>query len=360
MADCKISPFSPASIFGTALDSDPSRALVSDDHFNRNAMDDDVTLVDSADLGKKADIKILYGSKSVCSCCTNWVDRKPATDNPEKAIKAKKERDEFAVLHRKKQHSESGWKTHSIVINSPFLKDFLAGIFEDYRGVEARASELVFEPPFAPFFHRWNEIQEAKKAIPAEEAERCDHLSLLLGILEPELREAFHFEKILESTRLVTFAQLPLLYVPGEILINNQGPKSATVLGEVVFAPGLLLPSEVREVLDLFSMNPSISLSVMNVDWDGQRFGALTSTWKQPSYEGSLNVDSLTYIPLRLIRNNNEIENALIARGRTFSTLGERDWSLRNYKGTFRYKNMPTYSSLSKDIFQEWVSKCHN
>lgn len=254
--------------------------------------------------GGKIETQNLYAtSDTYCSCCTNWEPTKPYLKNDEKLAKLKQGQDEYAIVRRQKAHGgNNGWKTHSIVINSPLLKSVLAGVFAGYPSVDAESLEPTFEPDFVPFVHMWDEILE-RRVSEADPVTR-DHLRLLVETLEPEVAKPFGVLRYFNESLRLPFEWLHLAFRPGEVIVRNvNGTLSAGILRDI------------RRGED------DICFTVATVDWNGVKFGVLEASWKLSSYQGSMEVPGLGVFPLSAHPDRDEIEKTLMSRGRVFEDL---------------------------------------
>ena len=272
-------------------------------------------------FGQKCEVKTLYKTKSTCDCCISWVDRKPATDDPQKHRQVKEEHDGFALLKRKQPHGSSGWITHSVVINSPHIKARLAPIFQDYQGVNPYAVDLEFEAPFIPLLHRREEIFQAER----DETDGLarQHLALLRNFLKLELADSERFLNQFKSTHLLEFQQIPLVFIPGEVIIQNKdGRVSAAILMQVS-------KSE-------FYYPQRYELRVRYLQWNGKKCGYTTTRWEIDYFQGSQKLNDMPIFPLRIAPNRTGIEASLIDRGRKFHELCGQH--LRQFAGIMRVK----------------------
>ena len=273
---------------------------------------------------QNCEVKNLYKSKSACECCISWVDRKPATDDPQKSRQVREEHNGFALLDRKQPHGSSGWTTHSIVINSPHIKARLAPIFQDYQGVNPYAISLEFKTPFIPLLHRREEIFQAER----DETDGLarQHLALLRNFLKQELSDSERFLNQFKSTHLLEFQQIPLVFIPGEVIIKNKdGRVSAAILLQGSEESGHYCPQR------------SYELQVRYLQWNGKKCGYTTTRWEIDYFQGSQKLNDMPIFPLRIAPNRTGIEASLIDRGRKFHELCGQH--LRQFAGIMRVED---------------------
>jgi hypothetical protein len=261
-------------------------------------------------IGSKAEIKLLYtGSRSYCDCCPTWRDDKPKNDDDDFELKQRlvKARDHYAILKRLNRHGHGQWNTHSIVINSKHIRDRLSEVFDDYPNVDLHAVEMVFQPPFVPFVHRWEKLIQIRDDETNQEAR--DHLTLLVDLLSTTTEESFKTLTNIHRTGFVAFEDLELLYTCGEIVLQAAAPGS--------WSAGILRDVDKKcEGLKRF-----YGFTVDVVDWNGEVFGIRRDYWTLGDYKGSRSLHCLEIMPLKVHPNPKDIQALLVARGRRFESL---------------------------------------
>jgi hypothetical protein len=178
---------------------------------------------------------------------------------------------------------------HSIVIQSPLLKDLLEVVLEGYSGVTVALQRLEFSGAFEPLIHRWSrlksEIQKLEDAARKEDAEgqaadRLKHAELLYNLLEEEFKETISSSQDMIEQNVITW---DLLWT--------------------IFQPGLFVYSKVHghdRVFRLFSQrygkdrngNPVYWLTCQYADNSATSFGTVKLNLNIPAYQG-------LYIPAR-------------------------------------------------------------
>jgi hypothetical protein len=178
---------------------------------------------------------------------------------------------------------------HSIVIQSPLLKDLLKVVLEGYSGVTVALQRLEFSGAFEPLIHRWSrlksEIQKLKDAACKEDAEeqaadRLKHAELLYDLLEKEFKETISSSQDMIKQNVITW----------ELLWT-------------IFQPGLFVYSKVHgydRVFRLFSQrygkdrsgNPVYWLTCQYADNSASSFGTVKLNLNIPAYQG-------LYVPAR-------------------------------------------------------------
>jgi hypothetical protein len=103
---------------------------------------------------------------------------------------------------------------HSVVIQSPLLKDLLKVVLAGYPGVTVSLRRLEFSGTFQPLIHRWAEfeagIQRLKDGANREGAderatERLEHAELLYKLLETEFEETISSSQDMISQGVITY-----------------------------------------------------------------------------------------------------------------------------------------------------------
>jgi hypothetical protein len=121
------------------------------------------TSTNLVEAGVICEVKDLFKGKENCACCITW------STEPQKKLSAKTSTDTggFAVLARKTEgHGDFGreLKLHSIVIQSPLIRDVVDGVLKGYPGLTSELASLTVESPFGCFYHRWTELKVAFEA----------------------------------------------------------------------------------------------------------------------------------------------------------------------------------------------------
>lgn len=270
------------------------------------------------EIGAKIEVQLLYaGRAAYCSCCKVWDDEKPV-DHADAHLRqlSEKQRQRFAILRRQDRHGRGTWKTHSIVINSKLIRERLTDVFRDYPNVDPHAVELSFTPPFLSFVHRWERLMHTLKEETDETARK--HLTLLVDLLSPETEGLFKNLRNIQDTGYVTFDDLTLVYIFGEIVVQSfGGVVSAGILRDVSLTKELGIPAYV--------------FTVDVVDWNGETFGVKKEQWALFEYKGSQRLTELSVLPLRSHPDLESITKDLIARGRIFRRLA--GYHFRSYSG---------------------------
>ncbi|KAF1846405.1 P-loop containing nucleoside triphosphate hydrolase protein [Cucurbitaria berberidis CBS 394.84] len=265
-------------------------------------------LADAVDKGKICDSKDMYFvPHDTIPDSSFWSDEKPlqygtAGDQG----KTKRAREAFAVnvLHTYNV-SEDEWHVSEVRVNSTVIQVALEKVLEGYPGLTQHELK-TFPSPFRPFFHRWQSlISLIQDADPSSEA--GNHLQLLKSVLEPLLEKSFDAAREVEKTGHVSFANLPLVYIPGTAVMRHE----SHAVG--IFRSCHLIRPMCRPVY--------YAIVVDVVDWDGRRCGLLAQEWQVEDFSGLHALTALEVSPLEGLPAEYEIREKVVRRGRTFEKL---------------------------------------
>lgn len=136
----------------------------------------------------------------------NWTQQYPIYHVPQPAEDSKTA--EYAIVKRNVTSEDAGrtFSLHSIVIQSDLIKKVLGTVFEGYEGITTALERLEFEAPFRPFFHRWQNLCDARDH--EKDVDTKQHLNLLWVILEEELRSTLATHKSLLANGVMTYGLL--------------------------------------------------------------------------------------------------------------------------------------------------------
>ena len=291
----------------------------------------DVELEEAVDFGSRCDIKSLFAQKKrdpYGNWQTCWTDQKHKEDQLDEESQTRKEREAFAIVHRKeltKDGSES--KTVAIDINSPQIKACLAKILEDHPWVNTKSKVMTFRPPFAPIVHNWDKVLEFESTI--EDPATKKHYDLLKRTFEPYIEKYVEAIEAFEKSGHIEFELIPLAFRPGETVItkfrhNGNGWMAGIVRSIISYPYEAESPSIITEW----------ELNVATVDWNGTKFGVAERkfyvyNWRKPTEAPEM----LSVLPLRIHPESEAIKTKLIERGRIFESL--KGTHFKAFKGTF-------------------------
>lgn len=113
---------------------------------------------------------------------------------------------------------------HSIVIQSPLLKDLLEDVLAGYPGVTVALQRLEFSGAFEPLIHRWSQLKSGIEKLKDEAdtegadeqaSDRVKHAELLYNLLEEEFRETISSSQDMIKQGVITFDLLWTVFQPG-------------------------------------------------------------------------------------------------------------------------------------------------
>jgi hypothetical protein len=236
-----------------------------------------------------------------------WLDKEP-----EDVVEAAENEDtaQHALITRlaKAEDSRKKYEIHSLIVQSPYLKDALEEILDGYPGVCCSLKRLVFEAPFEPFVHRWPQLLEykARKDISATTAE---HLDLLYAVLKEELKDVIKTFDDYVQHGVVTYEHLWTIFQPGEVIFStsHEGAPSA-----LAFKSGKYVKLQ---------CGLAYQLTCEQVDWNGNVFGRRDERLYIMEFLGTTPILGLKAFPLSFHPDNAKIEDILIKRGQKFEEL---------------------------------------
>lgn len=92
-------------------------------------------------------------------------------------------------------------RMHSIVVQSPLLKELLGKVLKDYPGVTTSLKRLTFSGRFEPLVHRWAELKEA--VAQEENPTTKEHAELLFDVLNKEFKEIIDESLDLKANKVI-------------------------------------------------------------------------------------------------------------------------------------------------------------
>lgn len=211
---------------------------------------------------------------------------------------------------------------HSIVVQSPLLKQLLTGVLKNYPGVTVGLNRLEFSGKFEPLIHRWTELQDAiSKLGGTTETERNtkEHAELLREVLVKEFKSLIDTSQDMKSKRVMTFEHLWTLFQPGSTVYTRQdGQETALTLTSTRYG------QDAKGV-------PCFWCSCKFVDWDGSKWGTQKLSVAIPAFTGTRSISSLKVYPIEYHHEGDTIRTRLIERGAKAEALAGANY--RGYSG---------------------------
>lgn len=267
--------------------------------------------------GSLASFRSLYAGPKDKEKKFTWLDKEPidvaeAAENEETA--------QHAIITRlqKAEDSRKKFDLHSIIIQSPWLKDALQQILDGYPGVHCGLKRLVFEAPFEPFVHRWPEIEAFRKRKDLD-AETSEHLELLYTVLKDELKDVIKTFEDYVQHGVVTYEHLWTIFQPGRLVYSDSHNGTSSALK---FKSGKYVKTQ---------CGPAYQLTLEAVDWNGSYFGRSSDRINLFEFVGTTNILGLKAFPITFHPNREKVEEILVERGGRFEQLAGCHY--RQYKG---------------------------
>ncbi|KAF3064947.1 putative aaa family atpase protein [Daldinia childiae] len=215
------------------------------------------------------------------------------------------------ALTETRHFKESGaFKRTRLHVNPQPLKQLLEDVIVGfpYDPVDAQ-QEVEFDlPAYCLFFYR-KQLEEVGTERFKDDESSLKHLKLLLDWIDKVHEEAFK-----ASQRFQSSDQRPISY---EYLWT-------------IFKPGCLLYTRVQGQPRAFKLRgfwyetddePCLAIRFRYVDYDGEKFGTRTDTFRIPKYSGVMRCEDLNIMPLDFHSSSSEFRTRLLERGRRFREL---------------------------------------
>ena len=228
---------------------------------------------------------------------------------------------------------------HSVLIQSPLLKDLLKEVLAGYPGVTVGLKRLEFSGRFEPLIHRWRELKEAIVKLKLEKdtdsdveaakkaAQQVEHAELLHDLLAKEFKDTIDSSVDMKNQGVMTFEHLWTLFQPGSFVYSRQQGQDR------IFRLHSSKYGQDR------NGNPVFWLTCQYVDYDGTRFGTNKLNVSIPLYEGTRPITNLPTLPFDFHASKEELKEKLIERGGKIETFAGSHY--RSYKGVgWRLGNM--------------------
>ena len=276
--------------------------------------------IDAAvEVGMSCVAKSLYEGPSKCECCINWIDRTAEEVEEAKAMTTDLHGDAAVIVRQRNGHGgEDPFMMHSVVIQSPLLKGTLEKVLKSYPGVSPELSDLSFEAPFVPLFHRWDELLAAGRDESSTETRK--HIKVLCDVLEPEFAKARNTLQECRVHGVITFESLWVIFKPGELIYCTiDGQECIAKLKEASYVKAPLTGK----------LNFELQCEV--VDFDGSMFGYGLEYIQLGQYQGTAHVKDFAAMPLEVLSSKLNVKARLVERGRKFEKL--RGYNFKHYAG---------------------------
>lgn len=208
----------------------------------------------------------------------------------------------------------------SITIQSSSLKELVRDILGNYPGENLDAEDLSFDSPFHPFFHQWASLISAREITQQKGDREGEELEALIGILEEEFDESLRDAQNLTRNGNITFRLLWTLFPPG-----------CPVLGEVNGVRHCFVVEGHKYLIA--EQPPQLAVSVLNLDFDGEKCGWQKTSSFIPAFAGSVTISSLHIRPLHFCEDAFRSIDSLSMRGTAAVDLLGQAPVYRQYDG---------------------------
>lgn len=159
-------------------------------------------------------------------------DCRPQREDVSRTEVASASRDRHVDLVNSYNDPKKVLSLHSILIQSPLLKDLLKDVLEGYPGVTVGLKRLEFSGRFEPLIHRWAELTAAieklrQKVATSSDADSTDndrvqHAELLHDLLAKEFKETIEASTDLKEKGVMTYEHLWTLFQPSAHVYSRQ------------------------------------------------------------------------------------------------------------------------------------------
>ncbi|KAF2130042.1 P-loop containing nucleoside triphosphate hydrolase protein [Dothidotthia symphoricarpi CBS 119687] len=260
--------------------------------------------------GSLTSFKNLYQGPADNNKKWTWLDKEPE-DVPDAAENEQTAQHAIITRLQKANDSRKKFELHSIIIQSPQLKDSLAEILQDYPGIHCGLRRLEFEAPFSPFVHRWSQLIEYKARKDLDET-TAQHIELLYNVLRVELNDVITTLDDYVDHGIVDFDHVWTIFQPGSIIYSgsHHGTYGAYRLQSAKY-----MKTQCGRVY---------SLSLEAVDFNGTVFGRSTTQFSIREFIGTVPITGLSAFPLSLHPKQDEVKELLVARGKKFEAVAGR------------------------------------
>jgi len=293
-----------------------------------DAASEELVKIDSADIGMSIGLKHLYSGKEDKRGRFDWQKTIPE-DLGKPAEDAESEKWAIVVRHVRVYNDPTKVLCmHSILVQSPLLKELLADVLADYPGVTVSLSRLEFKGRFEPLIHRWTQMQDAIAALKAKREAgtgddkidaRIEHAELLHDLLAKEFADTIEAHSDLASNGVMVYDHMWTIFQPGSFIYNKQQGQDRV----------LRLESSTYGQ-DRYG-NPVYWLNCKFIDFDGSTFGTNRLNAMISHFEGTKAITSLPTFPLQFHSRAEEVKAKLIERGGKVEALAGAHY--RSYNG---------------------------
>ncbi|KAJ6189326.1 hypothetical protein N7519_004234 [Penicillium mononematosum] len=232
--------------------------------------------------GTLCDFRTLYQTKSDHYGMNSWTKEVPV-DLPDTVEDA--ESAQYALLVRKKKcyDGRRSLSIHSIVVQSERLKEFLKKALTDYPGITTTLKRFEVTSPFRPFVHRWEAITKLRDE--EQDPTTKAHVDMFYRIMDEELRDVIDRKNDLVAKGVITHDLAWTILEPQGVVLSSSG--------------GTLHAYSFAQASSEDEPSATDYFAVEYVDFDGSKFGYVSSLITIPNFPGTTPITSLPIYPLR-------------------------------------------------------------
>ncbi|KAF2242114.1 P-loop containing nucleoside triphosphate hydrolase protein [Trematosphaeria pertusa] len=237
-----------------------------------------------------------------------WLDHEP-TDVADAAENAQTAQHALITRVQKANDSRKKYEIHSLIIQSPRLKQVLdEHVLDGYPGICCSLKRLEFEAPFEPFVHRWDRLVAFRERGDVDDVTR-EHVDLLYDVLRAELRDVIKTLEDYVDKGVVTFEHVWTIFQPGDVIYSasHNGAASALKLRN-----GKYVKTQ---------CGMAYQLTAEMIDWNGNHFGRSVERINLWEFLGTTRILGLAAFPMRVHPQQEKAEEMLVKRGMKFEEL---------------------------------------
>ncbi|SMQ44928.1 unnamed protein product [Zymoseptoria tritici ST99CH_3D7] len=289
-------------------------STTTDNATGKSAAAPTVMPIDPEDVGKTLGLKQLYSGSEDIHGRYQWTTELP------KDLEVPGEDADSAkwalILRRTKAYfdSQKTLELHSIVVQSPYLRELLGEILADYPGVTTTLKRLEFKGRFEPLIHRWSQLKTAITQLKVEQSKRSDpspsdcarieHAELLDNVLTKEFSDVLASINDMHDNGVVTYEHLWALLEPNSLIYTKHDSQDRA-----------MHVKSCKYGKDPMTNADYLYVTANFVDFDGQRFGMNRLTLKIAEFEGTQPITALPAYPLQYHEDSEQLQKSLIERG---------------------------------------------
>ena len=238
---------------------------------------------------------------AVAKCCSPWSDTIPENqDHSPKPNSA--EHGEYAILIRKSSFGGMPWEIEEVTIYSKYIIDLLNDTLGDKHDWGYAFESVKLMPPYKSLIHGWTELLEAMDESEDEKAK--EHYKLFRDTFQPLLQPTFDKIDEFKAKGEITFQYLWTLFTPEMLVVWKRNDQR--IIGKI------------DEVIESYA---EFTLSLDQVDWNGDSFGIARYSRQFKGYKGSKKIIELEAVPLDFFSDKDQIKKDHIEQGRKFESL---------------------------------------